>query len=79
MRETTAIKMTSTWTSVALKELRIITPSISLTHLELTDLDDFVFLLGELWGLDVDSIRLHWVSNLFGAGKEAYGKKVNLY
>ena len=76
MREPTAIKVSSTCTSVALKELRI-TPSIALTHLELADLDDFIFLLGDLWGLDVDHIRLHWVSNLFRAGKKDYAKKVS--
>ena len=68
--------MSSTLTSVALKELRKATPSVSLAHLELAEFDDFVFLLSNLWGLDTDTIRVHWVANLFAAGKEGLGKKV---
>ena len=69
-------KMSSTFTSVALKELRRMAPSVSLTHLELAELDDFVFLLSDLWSLDTDGIRVHWVSNLFAAGRDGHGKKV---
>ena len=61
---------------MALKELRKATPSVSLTQLELADLDDFVFLLSDLWCVDADSVRHYWVSNLFAAGRDAYGRKV---
>ena len=70
--------MSSTLTSVALKELRRAAPSVSLAHLELAEFDDFVFLLCDLWDLDADSIRVYWVSNLFAAGREGLGKKVRI-
>ena len=77
LREQTGTKISPTWTSVALKELRKTMPSASLSHLELAELDNFVFLLADLWDLDADGIRKYWVSNLFAAGKEAYGKAVS--
>ena len=68
--------MSSTLTSTALKELRRAAPSVSLARLELAEFDDFVFLLCDLWGLNADRVRVHWVSNLFAAGREGLGKKV---
>ena len=68
--------MSSTLTSVALRELRKTAPSVSLAHLELAEFDDVVFLLCELWTLDADSVRVYWVSNLFAAGRDGLGKKV---
>ena len=68
--------MSSTFTSMALKELRTATPSVSLARLELAEFDDFVFLLCDLWGLNADRVRVHWVSSLFAAGREGLGKKV---
>ena len=72
-----SIKMSSTRTSVALKNLRMAAPSVSLAHLELADLEDFVFLLCDLWGVASETVKVYWLSNLFAAGKEATGKKVN--
>ena len=69
--------MSTMLTSHALKQLRQSQPSISLSHLELAELDDFVFLLADLWHLDQDAIRFHWLANLFAAGREAHGKKVS--
>jgi hypothetical protein len=68
--------MSSTLTSAALRELRMATPSVSLARLELAEFDDFVFLLCDLWGLNADGVRVHWVSNLFAAGRDGLGKKV---
>ena len=68
--------MSSTVTSVALKDLRKTSTSFSLAPLELAELDDFVFLLCDLWKVDADTIKSYWVSNLFAAGKEALGNKV---
>ena len=69
--------MSTMLTSHTLKRLRQSQPSISLTHLELAELVDFVFLLADLWHLDQDAIRFHWLANLFAAGREAHGNKVS--
>lgn len=76
LREPAAAKVSAILTSDALKELRTSRPSLSLSHLELAELDDHVFLLVDLWQLDADSVRMHWISSLFAASKEAHGKKV---
>ena len=46
--------------------------------LDVMEFQDFIFLLGQLWKMDLDKIKNHWVCNLFAAGVIEQGKKVCL-
>ena len=45
-------------------------------NVELAEYSDFVFLLSKLWEMDMDAVKLHWVTNLFAAGLVDQGKQV---
>ena len=45
-------------------------------NVELAEYSDFVFLLSKLWEVDMDAVKLHWVTNLFAAGLVDQGKQV---
>ncbi|KAL5477525.1 hypothetical protein EMCRGX_G024335 [Ephydatia muelleri] len=47
-------------------------------NVELAEYSDFVFLLSKLWEVDMDAVKLHWVTNLFAAGLVDQGKQVFL-
>ena len=46
-------------------------------NVELAEYSDFVFLLSKLWEVDMDAVKLHWVTNLFAAGLVDQGKQVS--
>lgn len=46
------------------------------SNVELAEYSDFVFLLSKLWDVDIDAVKLHWVTNLFAAGLVDQGKQV---
>lgn len=50
--------------------------STQVTRFDIKNFDDFVFILGQLWNLDLDQIKSHWTSNLFAGGMTDHGKKV---
>lgn len=52
--------------------------STQVTRFDIKDFDDFVFMLGQLWNLDVDQIKSHWTSNLFAGGMTDHGKSVSI-
>lgn len=43
---------------------------------DITEYQEFVFLLGLLWKADVDQVKAHWVCSLFAIGLFDLGKKV---
>lgn len=45
--------------------------------MEVTEFQDFVFLLGRLWKLDLDEIKNYWTINLFADGLFNQGKNVS--
>lgn len=59
------------------------TPSLNFMALsgilpdELIEFQDFVFVLGKLWKLDVSHIQQYWTCNLFAKGMVAQGKSVS--
>lgn len=60
--------------SVAVRTLPLsATPS---QNLEVTEFTSALFLLGELWGVEVDTVHRHFVSCLFAAGLGDRGKEV---
>lgn len=58
--------------SVALKQHT----SATIPNIEVSEIEDFVFLLAELWELDIDDIKRHWVLNLFACGHGDHGREV---
>lgn len=48
-------------------------------HVELTEFQDFVFLLGKLWKVDLDHVKSHWVCNMFAGGLVDQGKGVSIF
>lgn len=65
--------MLPTVNAIALESPTATTP---LPQLEVVEFSDFIFLLAQLWGLDIDSIKQHWVCNLFAAGLGEHGRDV---
>ena len=47
-------------------------------RVELNRYEDFVFLLGKYWKLDLDQLASHWAFSLFAGGQVDYGKAVSL-
>ena len=45
---------------------------------EVTEYQDFVFLLGQLWKVNMDQLKAHWVCNLYAIGSSDQGKKVSI-
>ena len=45
--------------------------------IDVSEYQDLVFVLAQLWKLDLDRIKNHWVCNLFAAGLVDQGKKVS--
>ena len=43
---------------------------------DLVNFEDFVFLLGKHWKLDLDCLKNHWACNLFANGFVNQGKNV---
>ena len=68
--------MAATISSVALKQYAT---NVAVPQIELVEFSDFIFLLAELWNLDTDSIKQHWVANLFAAGMGDQGREVRNY
>lgn len=44
---------------------------------DLTEFQDFVFLLGKHWELNLDQIRRHWACALFASGLPDHGHSVS--
>ena len=51
--------------------------SVDQISVDVTEYQDFVFLLGQFWKVDVDQVKSYWVCNLFAIGLFDNGKKVN--
>ena len=58
--------------SVALKQHT----SGAVPSVEVSELGDLIFLLAELWELNSDNIKRHWVLNLFASGHGDRGREV---
>lgn len=58
--------------SVALKQRT----SDAVPNVEVSEVGDLIFLLAELWELKSDSIKRHWVLNLFASGHGDHGREV---
>ena len=58
--------------SVALKQHT----SATIPSIEVSEIEDFIFLLAKLWELDIDDIKGHWVLNLFACGHGDHGREV---
>ena len=43
---------------------------------DITEFQDFIFVLSQLWKLDLDVIKSYWVCNLFAGGLIDLGKRV---
>ena len=50
-------------------------PSSS-SSVEVVEFEDYVFLLAELWRVDVDGVRKHWTACFFAAGLGERGREV---
>ena len=50
--------------------------SSSSSSVEVVEFEDFVFLLAELWRVDVDGVRKHWTACFFAAGLGERGREV---
>ena len=48
----------------------------SATNLEVTEFTGGLFLLGELWGVEMDTVHTHHTSSLFAAGSGDQGREV---
>ena len=51
-------------------------PATASPSLGVTEVTSGLFLLGELWGAEVDTVHTHWVSCLFAAGLGDRGNEV---
>ena len=60
--------------SVAIRTLP--SPATPSPSLGVTEVTNGLFLLGELWGVEVDTVHVHWVSCLFAAGLGDRGREV---
>jgi len=58
--------------SVALKQHT----SDAVPNVEVSEVGNLIFLLAELWELNSDSIKRHWVLNLFASGHGDHGREV---
>lgn len=55
----------------------ITTSSTQELCMNVTEFQDFVFLLGRLWKLDLDEIKNYWTVTLFADGAANQGKSVS--
>ena len=67
-------KTVSMISSAALKQHT----SATIPNIEVSEIEDFIFLLAELWELDIDNIKRHWVLNLFACGHGDHGREVHI-
>lgn len=57
---------------------KVITTSIQELCMNVTEFQDFVFLLGKLWKVDLAEVKNHWTLSLFADGLADQGKSVRI-